>query len=39
MADRFLQGVGAKTFPQVMQALARVLGIPQKTLPFEAFVA
>lgn len=39
MADRFLQGVGAKTFPQVMQALARVLGIPQKTLPFEAFAA
>lgn len=39
MAERFLAAVGAKSFAQVMQGLARVTGIPQKKVPFEAFAA
>jgi hypothetical protein len=31
--------LGAKSFGPVMQALARVTGVPQKTVPFEAFAA
>ena len=37
MAERVLAAVGAKSFGQVMQALARVTGIPQKSIPFDAF--
>jgi len=37
MAERLLATVGATSFPQLMQAIARVTGIPQKTLPLEAF--
>jgi hypothetical protein len=37
MAERFLAAVGAKNFGQVSGAFARVLGVPQKKLPFETF--
>lgn len=37
MAERFLAAVGAKDFGQVMQALARVTGVPVKKLPFDLF--
>jgi hypothetical protein len=39
MAERLMGALGAKSFAPVMQALARVTGIPQKTVPFEAFAA
>lgn len=37
MAERFLAAVGAKNFGQVMQALARVTGIPAKKVPLDLF--
>ncbi len=37
MAERFLAALGAKGFPEVMQAIARVAGQPQRAIPFEAF--
>jgi hypothetical protein len=37
MAERFLAAVGAKDFGQVMQAVARVTGVPVKKVPFETF--
>ncbi|EPX85203.1 hypothetical protein ruthe_01759, partial [Rubellimicrobium thermophilum DSM 16684] len=37
MAERFLAALGAKGLPEVMQALTRIIGLPQKTIPFEAF--
>jgi hypothetical protein len=39
MAERFLAALGAKGFQDVMQALTRVIGLPQRTVPFEAFAA
>lgn len=39
MAERFLAALGAKGFPEVMQAIARVTGLPQRAIPFEAFAA
>ena len=39
MSERLMEAVGATSFPQIMQGLARVTGIPQKTVPFEAFQA
>lgn len=37
MSERFLAALGAKEWPQVLQALARVVGVPQKTVPFDSF--
>ncbi len=37
MGERFLEAVGAKNFAQVMQAIARVTGVPKRKLPFEVF--
>jgi hypothetical protein len=37
MSERVLAALGAKEWPPVLQALARVLGVPQKTVPFDAF--
>ncbi len=37
MAERLLAAVGAKNFAQVMQALSRVTGVPQKKVPLDAF--
>ncbi|TNC74124.1 hypothetical protein [Rubellimicrobium roseum] len=37
MGERILEAVGAKTFGQVMQAVARVTGVPRRKIPFEAF--
>jgi len=37
MAERFLSAVGAKDFGQVIQALARVTGIPVKKVPLDQF--
>lgn len=37
MSERVLQALGAKDWAQVVQALARVLGVPQKTVPFDGF--
>lgn len=39
MAERFLAAVGAKDWRPVLQALARVTGVPQRKVPTEAFVA
>lgn len=39
MAERFLSAVGAKGFPEVMRAMARVTGMPGARLPREAFAA
>lgn len=39
MAERLMAAVGAKTLTQVMQALARVTGLPQKSVPLDAFEA
>ena len=39
MAERFLQAVGAKDFAQVVQALARVVGVPVKKVPLDQFAA
>ena len=39
MAERFMSAVGATSFAQVMQALTRVTGLPQKKVPFEAYKA
>jgi hypothetical protein len=37
MAERFLAAVGAKDFGQVIQALARVTGVPVKKVPLDQF--
>ncbi|WP_210529426.1 hypothetical protein [Rubellimicrobium arenae] len=37
MGERFLAAVGAKNFGQVMQAIARITGVPKKKLPFAEF--
>ena len=37
MAERFLHAVGAKDFAQVIQALARVTGVPVKKVPLDQF--
>jgi len=37
MAERVLQAVGAKDFGQVVQALARVVGVPVKKVPLQQF--
>ncbi|MBP1806581.1 hypothetical protein [Rubellimicrobium aerolatum] len=37
MGERFLAAVGAKNFGQVMQAVARITGVPKKTLPLKEF--
>lgn len=37
MGERFLETVGAKNFGQVMQAIARVTGVPKKKLPLDVF--
>lgn len=37
MAKRFLKAVGAKDLREVMQAINRVVELPQKTLPLEVF--
>jgi hypothetical protein len=39
MAERVVEAVGAKDWGQVMQAVARTVGVPQKKVPFEAFAA
>ncbi len=37
MVERILAAVGAKKWESVMQAVARVTGVPQKKIPFDAF--
>ncbi len=37
MVERILAAVGAKKWETVMQAVARVTGVPQKKVPFDAF--
>lgn len=37
MAERFLAAVGAKEWPQVLQAVSRVTGVPQRKVPIETF--
>lgn len=37
MAERLVQAVGAQSLTAITQALARVVGIPQRRLPFDAF--
>jgi hypothetical protein len=37
MSARFLETVGAKTVLDVMQALNRIVNLPQKSIPAEAF--
>lgn len=37
MAERFLAAVGAKDWGQVLQALSRVTGVPQRKVPLEGF--
>lgn len=37
MAERFLAAVGAKDWNPVLQALARVTGVPQRKVPLETF--
>lgn len=39
MSERFLAAVGAKKWDSVMQAVARVTGVPQKAIPFEEFAS
>ncbi len=39
MSERMLAAVGAKDWGQLMQAVARVTGVPQKKVPFEAFAS
>lgn len=39
MAERLMAAVGAKSFGQVMQAIARVTGVPQHKAPRAAFAA
>jgi hypothetical protein len=38
MGERLLAAVGAKDFGQVVKAMARITGVPQKKIPFEVFV-
>lgn len=37
MATRFLEGVGGKSILEVMQALNKIVNLPQKTIPVESF--
>lgn len=39
MAERLMAAVGATSMGQIMQAVARVTGVPKKTLPLEPFAA
>lgn len=39
MGRRFVEGVGAKSLVEVMQALTRVVGLPQRPAPLAQFAA
>ena len=39
MAERVMKATGAKTLPELMNALNRILNLPQKELPLASFAA